>query len=101
MKQQFRHPSTYCPSPVKIEKPYQAAAALVSLGVAVPSLPQAWPAITALLNNQPVTTGALWLAVLVGSAIGALAFGLNGIKGRSDAEKLLQAIRERPTMPAC
>ena len=83
----------------KIENPIQAAVALLCLGIAIPSIPQAWPAITALQNSQPVEAGTLWLAILAGSAVGAVAFGINAIKGHNNAEKLLKEIRDRPTMP--
>ena len=82
----------------KIEKPFQAGVALLCLGIAIPSIPQAWPAITALQNNQPVETGALWLAILAGSVVGTIAFGINAIMGHTNAEKLLKEIRNRPTM---
>lgn len=84
---------------VKLEKPYQTAAALLCLGVAIPLIPQALPAISAIMSDQPVATGALSLALLVGTIVGAMAFGINAARGHTDAEKLLRDIRNRPTMP--
>ena len=80
---------------VEARKPYQANAALVSLGIVIPSFPLALPAVVALWKGEPITSGVVWLIFFVGAFIAMLIFGVNGIKGKSDAKKLVAKIRAR------
>ena len=84
---------------VEARKPYQASAAFVSLGIAIPALPQAFSEVAALSKDEPTTSGVLWLIIFVGAVIAAVIFGVNGIKGKSDAKKLMAAIRARTQVP--
>jgi hypothetical protein len=83
---------------VKVDHPFQASLALVAVGAAVPTLPVAVPIVVELASGETANyVDVLWLFTFLASLVVVAICGTNAIRGKSEARKLLDEIRRRPT----